>query len=159
MICCGDNTDEACGWPKNTVRAFIAIFTTVLVLSMGILLIIFLIQKDQINAAIGVGGIYSSLLSGIIGYYFGNKSGSDVTAGIERNNQLQERIQERFARSNQENYDRSQHKLYNTFQNVVNNLINKNNNTNNMNNEQDEQNSQNIILSGESTNSWGPEIV
>lgn len=67
--CFGGDPDEACGYPPKTVRAIISV--TIVVLSF--VTFVFLAIKEKYTEAMGVAGLISSSLSGVIGYYFGSK--------------------------------------------------------------------------------------
>lgn len=71
--CCGGDPDEACGYPPKTVRAIISITIVLLSFITFVFLAIFLAIKEQYTEAMGIAGIISSVLSGVIGYYFGSK--------------------------------------------------------------------------------------
>lgn len=81
---CGDNPDEACGYPPKTIRAAISIFIVIISFSiMAFMACVFTIRGEY-TQAMAIVGIISGELGGVIGYYFGSKqqkvSADDVAA-------------------------------------------------------------------------------
>ena len=85
--CCGNVPDEACGWPKGTVRA---IFSLIIVVCTYILAgydVTTLILRDKVPEAMGILTATLSIISAVIGYYFGQKSGEAATKTIIESNE------------------------------------------------------------------------
>jgi len=76
MKCCGDqfNPNEACGWPKKTVRATIALMVIPPVIMGSIAMMILLFTKQQYESALGILATLTGILGTIVGYYFGSRS-------------------------------------------------------------------------------------
>lgn len=74
-FCCGSNPNEACGWPPGTVRAFIAIFIiTLTFLTAVVSVILLIVNYQQYTIAVGLLGTMFSVISAVVGYYFGTKA-------------------------------------------------------------------------------------
>lgn len=79
MSCfCGDNPNEACGYPPKTIRAIISVTACITSFLLFSFLVIFLAIKEQYTEAIGVVGIISTELGTIVGYYFGTRSKQEL---------------------------------------------------------------------------------
>lgn len=75
-LCCGSIANMACGWPTGSVRALIAvIISLVSVLVFAFLVVYFTIQNNA-NIALAGAGLLSTVLAGVIGYYFGSRTSS-----------------------------------------------------------------------------------
>lgn len=84
--CCGPNKDEACGWPKNTIRSLLAVSLSILAFLMAAATIGILVWYQQYTVAVGVLGMVFSVISAIVAYYFGSKTG-DAVASLATNMQ------------------------------------------------------------------------
>jgi hypothetical protein len=73
--CCGCPfiPDQPCGCPPGTVRSFLAIFSTIVILLGLIALIIILIINQQWALAGTVSNGPTAILSAIISYYFASR--------------------------------------------------------------------------------------
>ena len=78
MKCCS-NPNEACGWPRKTVRATIALIVIPTVISAAIAMMILLFIRDQYESALGILATLTGLLGTIVGYYFGSRSAERVS--------------------------------------------------------------------------------
>lgn len=87
--CCGNNDAEACGWPPNTIRAAIAIASSVLSLGVFGFLAVYLAIQREYTMMMGIVGIITTTLSGIISFYFGSKTGQANAAAAVQQVQLQ----------------------------------------------------------------------
>ena len=74
MGCCGQNQDEACGWPKGTVRAMLALVIVVLAFIMASAMITMLIVYSQITVAVGIFGTVFTVVSAVTAYYFSTQA-------------------------------------------------------------------------------------
>lgn len=87
--CCGGLQGMACGWPKGTVRAMIAVIMIVIVLLVQAFLVVWLAVKgSDTTSAIAVAGALLAELGGVLGFYYGTRSSSgssdDTTHHDER---------------------------------------------------------------------------
>ena len=73
-VCCNGNQDEACGWPRKTVRATIALVSIPIIITGSIVLMILLFWRGKYSSALGVLSGLTGILGTIIGYYFGSRS-------------------------------------------------------------------------------------
>ena len=73
-VCCNGNQDEACGWPRKTVRATIALVSIPIIIAGSIVMMILLFLKGKYSSALGVLSGLTGILGTIIGYYFGSRS-------------------------------------------------------------------------------------
>ena len=80
--CCGTNQNESCGWPKGTVRAAISIIIIVLTFALAGAGIIILIFRDEIVYAMGILSTIFTIISAVIAYYFGSKTGEAAGKAI-----------------------------------------------------------------------------
>jgi len=83
---CGES-DEACGWPKKTVRAAMAMAIVIPVTMAAITAMLILFIRDQYESALGILAPLMGLSGTIIGYYFGTRSAeaaSDMVAKADR---------------------------------------------------------------------------
>ena len=74
MACCGQNQDEACGWPRGTVRAMLALVIVVLAFMMASAMITMLIVYAQITVAVGIFGTVFTVVSAVTAYYFSTQA-------------------------------------------------------------------------------------
>lgn len=72
--CCGGLQGMACGWPKGTVRAIIAVTLLLVVLGVEGFLVVWLVVHGNDTAAIGVGAGMLAELGAAFGFYFGARS-------------------------------------------------------------------------------------
>jgi len=86
---CARTSDEACGWPPKTVRASLAILVIIMAMIAALVVIVFLVIEKEWEIAVGVLGTLLSVATGVLGYYFGYRSGatfgssSPVASGSE----------------------------------------------------------------------------
>ena len=83
---CGKNIDEACGWPKKTVRATIAMSVVIPVTIGAIIAMTILFVNKEYESALAILSSLTGLTGTIIGYYFGARSAesaSDLIAKTE----------------------------------------------------------------------------
>ncbi|AYV77350.1 MAG: hypothetical protein Barrevirus41_1, partial [Barrevirus sp.] len=73
MGCCGPSPDDACGWPKNTIRALLAVLIVVLAFAIAAAVIIILIINQHITEAIGVLGIVFTVVGSVTAFYFSSQ--------------------------------------------------------------------------------------
>lgn len=73
---CARTPGEACGWPPKTVRAILAISVILIAMMASLLVIVFLVIDEEWDIAVGVMGALLSVGTGVLGYYFGYRSGS-----------------------------------------------------------------------------------
>lgn len=74
---CSKSREEALGLPKRTVRAVIAMVVIFSTLILTATVLIFLCVNEKWDIAIGVLGAILSIATGVLGYYFGFRSGSN----------------------------------------------------------------------------------
>ena len=79
MCCKCTNPDEACGWPKKTVRATIALSVVISVVVSAIVCMIWLVVVKQYESALGILATLTGLVGTIIGYYFGSRSAESAS--------------------------------------------------------------------------------
>ena len=72
--CCGGLQGMACGWPKGTVRAIIAITLLIVVLIVEGFLAVWLVVHGNETAAVGVGAGMLAEVGAAFGFYFGSRS-------------------------------------------------------------------------------------
>lgn len=72
--CCGGLQGMACGWPKGTVRAIIAVIVLIIVMGVEGFLVVWLATHDRSDLAIAVGGGMLAELSAVIAYYYSSRS-------------------------------------------------------------------------------------
>jgi len=73
---CARDPQEACGWPPKTVRSILAIIVIIVALMASLVTIVFLDIKHKWEVSVGLSGGLLSVGSGILGYYFGYRSGT-----------------------------------------------------------------------------------
>src|SRR5437764_233774 len=79
-VCCGPNQNESCGWPPGTIRAILALPAIILTFIISAVVVILLIVNyQQYTIAVGLLGTMFSVISAIVGYYFGTKAGDTAT--------------------------------------------------------------------------------
>jgi uncharacterized membrane protein len=66
----------ACGWPTGSVRALIAILITLVTVGVFAFLVIYFTIQNNADIALAGAGLLSTVLAGVIGYYFGTRSNS-----------------------------------------------------------------------------------
>ena len=74
--CCGSIPNMACGYPSGTVRAIIAVFTLVVVLSVQSFAIVWLLIQDNTSGALGLATGLLGELGVVSGFYYGSRSSS-----------------------------------------------------------------------------------
>ena len=80
--CCGDNPDEACGWPPKTVRSSIAMtFTIGGMMTMSFCTVYFAVTNNDKSMA--VLGLINGVLGTVIGYYFGSRNKQEIDQKVE----------------------------------------------------------------------------
>lgn len=80
---CGEH-DEACGWPKKTVRATIALIVVIPVTVGAIAAMIILFNQSEYTSALAILATLTTMSGTIIGYYFGNRSAESATDIISK---------------------------------------------------------------------------
>lgn len=85
--CCGPIPTESCGWPKGTVRALISIIIILLTFVIASASVIILILRGEILYAIGILSTIFSIISAVIAFYFGTKSGESATKAVVESNE------------------------------------------------------------------------
>lgn len=90
--CCGGLQGMACGWPKGTVRAIIAIVLLIVVMGVEGFLVIWLAVQGNDTSAIAVGAAMLAELGAVGGFYFGSRSSKKDDDTIHH--QTQEEAQE-----------------------------------------------------------------
>ena len=90
MNCCCDvsNSEEACGWPKKTVRATIALIVIPPVILAAIAMMIYLFVQKQYESALGILSSLTGIAGTIVGYYFGSRSAENASEIISKEHQL-----------------------------------------------------------------------
>jgi len=73
---CPRDPDQACGWPAKTIRSILALLVVGLAIIAALVVLIFLSIEREWEIAIGVVGTLLSIATGVLGYYFGFRSGS-----------------------------------------------------------------------------------
>ena len=81
-MCTGHDPNEACSWPKKTVRASIAliIIPTIIFFSCAMMIMFFI--KGQYESALGILSALSGIAGTVIGYYFGSRSAESAADTI-----------------------------------------------------------------------------
>ena len=64
----------ACGWPKGTVRAIIAIVLLIVVMAVEGFLVVWLAVAGDATSAIAVGAAMMAELGAVGGFYYGSRS-------------------------------------------------------------------------------------
>ena len=80
--CCGSLQDEACGWPRGTVRATIALTIVILAFLISGAVIILLIIDGKITEAVAVLGLDFTVVGSVTAYYFSAQSSAAATKAI-----------------------------------------------------------------------------
>lgn len=83
-MCCGNNPNEACGYPPKTVRATISVFICIVTFLVLAFLVIFFAIKEEYTNSMGVAAMLNGEVGTVIGYYFGSRSQQEVKDQIER---------------------------------------------------------------------------
>lgn len=73
---CTRTPGEACGWPPKTVRAILALLVVIISMLSSLMVIIFLVISKEWVIAVGAMGTLLSIGTGVLGYYFGYRSGA-----------------------------------------------------------------------------------
>jgi hypothetical protein len=73
-LCCGGLQGMACGWPKGTVRAIIAITLLIVVLAVESFLVVWLAIAGDHTSAIAVGAAMMAELGAVGGFYYGSRT-------------------------------------------------------------------------------------
>ncbi len=76
---CTRTPGEACGWPPKTVRAILALLVVIISMLSSLMVIIFLVISKEWVIAVGAMGTLLSIGTGVLGYYFGYRSGAKPT--------------------------------------------------------------------------------
>lgn len=103
--CCGGLQGMACGWPKGTVRAIIAVLLLVIAMGVEAFLVVWLAIRGNDTAAIGVGGAMLAELGGAVGFYFGSRSSKKDDDTTHRATEDDDDV-ERGRRRNRRNHNR-----------------------------------------------------
>jgi len=98
---CGDNPEEACGYPPKTIRAIISVSACLISFTVLAFLAIFLAIKGEYTQSMGSVGILSTELGTIVGYYFGTRSKQDTVHELELQRQIF--LQSRISANNRPN--------------------------------------------------------
>jgi hypothetical protein len=77
--CCGPLQDEACGWPKGTVRAALALLIVLGAFIIAGGMIVMLIIYGQITVAVGVLGTIFTVVGSVSAYYFSSQQAAAAT--------------------------------------------------------------------------------
>jgi hypothetical protein len=89
--CCGSNQNESCGWPRGTIRALVSVITIILTFMIAGAGVIYLFIHEQITAANGILALLFNVVSAIVAWYFGTKSGDAAAkTAIEASEKLLE---------------------------------------------------------------------
>ncbi len=82
MPCCciADNPNEACGYPPKTIRATISLIITCASFFLFGFMIVYFCLTGQYTHAMAVGGIITTILGTVIGYYFGTRSKETIAS-------------------------------------------------------------------------------
>lgn len=86
--CIGPINDQPLGLPQGSVRSIIAILTIILAFLTGATTIGILLWKEQYTISVGILGTMFSIISAIVGYYFGGKA-ADAANNLAANVQHQ----------------------------------------------------------------------
>ena len=81
LHCCGGLQNMACGWPKGTVRAIIAVGLLTVVLGVEAFLVIWLAIDGDKTSALAISGALLAQLGGVTGFYYGTRSGAKKETG------------------------------------------------------------------------------
>jgi len=97
MGCCiGDNPNEACGYPPQTVRAIISIFAVIISFLLFSFMAVWLSVNEKYTEAMGIVGIISTELGTIVGYYFGTRTKGDQKQELDNLERTAVRIARRI---------------------------------------------------------------
>lgn len=94
--CIGDNPNEACGYPPQTVRAIISIFAVTISFTLFTFMAIWLSINEKYTEAMGIVGIISTELGTIVGYYFGTRNRTEQKQDLENMERAAVRIARRI---------------------------------------------------------------
>ena len=101
MSCCiGNNPNEACGYPPQTVRAIISIFAVIISFMLFTFMAIWLSVNEKYTEAMGIVGVISTELGTIVGYYFGTRNKTEQKQELDNIERTATRIAKRFELSN-----------------------------------------------------------
>lgn len=81
LHCCGGLQNMACGWPKGTVRAIIAVGLLAVVLGVEAFLVVWLAIEGDKTSALAISGALLAQLGGVTGFYYGTRSGTKRETG------------------------------------------------------------------------------
>ncbi len=91
MGCCGPSLDDACGWPKNTIRAILSVLIVIFGFSIAAAVIGFLLPNNKTTEAIAVLGSVFTVMGVVTTFYFSSQSAAATTKIIsDTANQLVE---------------------------------------------------------------------
>lgn len=79
---CGPFENEACGWPKNTIRAIIAVNIVLLSFGATVSALIYLLVRNDTNdtaIALGLQSAIWAVLGSIVTFYFTTKMNDSAT--------------------------------------------------------------------------------
>ena len=97
--CCGPLQDEACGWPKGTVRAALALLIVLGAFIIAGGMIVMLIIYGQITVAVGVLGTIFTVVGSVSAYYFSSQQAAVATKLATDNAQRVTALTQRIADS------------------------------------------------------------
>jgi len=80
---CTRTPGEACGWPPKTIRSILALSVVFIAMIAAVVVIIFLAINKEWDISVGLLGAILSIATGVLGYYFGYRSGSTGFKPIE----------------------------------------------------------------------------
>lgn len=101
MSCCiGNNPNEACGYPPQTVRAIISIFAVIISFMLFTFMAIWLSVNEKYTEAMGIVGVISTELGTIVGYYFGTRNKTEQKQELDNIERTATRIARRFELAN-----------------------------------------------------------
>lgn len=72
---CPRDPNQACGWPAKTVRSMLAIIVITVASLAAMTVLVFLCIHKKWDIGVGVLGALLSIATGVLGYYFGFRSG------------------------------------------------------------------------------------
>lgn len=101
MSCCiGNNPNEACGYPPQTVRAIISIFAVIISFMLFTFMAIWLSVNEKYTEAMGIVGVISTELGTIVGYYFSTRNKTEQKQELDNIERTATRIARRFELAN-----------------------------------------------------------
>nr|QBK91390.1 MAG: hypothetical protein LCPAC302_00100 [Pithovirus LCPAC302] len=81
-MCTGHDPNEACSWPKKTVRAAIALICIPMIIGFSCVIMVLLFTKGQYESALGILASLTGIAGTIVGYYFGSRSAESAADKI-----------------------------------------------------------------------------